>query len=447
MNVVCALCRKEIRSIDKIFQFYTQECRVDIEIFLQDDHGKQTMKSYCNDVLMSWVKYFRGNATYRLIHPDHKTYSYYCAKCGPSIKKAEIYLGGTTIKQKYATMLYERSFIERQSTNRNIINMSPKRRVYCPAVADTNSPLLGAVDAMSFSGYGGFDTPPKKNLRDSSENELYDLDYFESDSCEKIRNQAKFISAYDIAMANAKYPALFVALYVLSKKFKSFVAEANTAKRSFTVHLYKKCTGIFNPRSIIQDWLQEASDMLDELKTSFCNIGVLPEKMPFYLHCSTRLTESAVETLLVKADKSYFIRPSYAKHFIFFAIAFLGLLVFVIHRFGLQYKGNPEPHYITTLRPSLTTTTLVTPPLENPCYFSDECTRYVYQQILDKLRLLNQNGYTTVKQVYRHCNNETMFNTCRDICFATNPNFAELLQYDDLIQGLINFFEHLLATR
>lgn len=463
MPLRCAKCLDPIKSIDQLFQCFVTECE-EQEVITP---AYNTSINHCFQSLRSWERYVRNNAVFSIKHPkisstEPDTYSYYCARCGITFKDAVWYLGDTQIKygQQIEANLHYRSFSVPNTANYQLEH-TPKNKTLVrvrspsPVLSSERKALLG--QGRQYNSYGagnnhvslalpqsGTVTPP---IEEDVSSEFFELNSIAYKSEEAIRAQIRPNKVYyDAKLTNAKYPEFFMALYVLSQSFRVFVDAAIKANKSFTKHLYSECNWRYSPNAVCKKWLEEAKTKLDALNQCIRTEHLDPySDNSYFLLRTPTLTTSAVEALLVEADNAMVLRPSSLKWFVLSCLAFLGLLSYLILRFGLHDKIAPEPHHETTLAPNHTTTTTATsPPIDNPCHFTDECALYVYRQIWTKLTILQRNGYTTVGSVYRHCEDGALFNYARTICFATDPEFGGLLENNDRIQGLIDYFKNLL---
>lgn len=277
------------------------------------------------------------------------------------------------------------------------------------------------------------------------QNDRTQLSGFESANATKIWQEVKDgANHYDDDLANADYPPLFMALHILSKSFRDFVANAIAKNNSFTRQLYKETTGVLNPSTIIGKWLVEAQATFDGLER--CREYAGPSlKHSFYLHRIPQLTVPAIESLLVEASSSYLPRPTYTRKtmLLLMCMAFLGVLGFIIASMTSKNKGE---HHLTTPRNNHTTTPATTPTTTllpvNPCNMPEGCVREVYQQVVDNLDwFLLQGGFTTVGQIYDECRVDTVFVYFLEYCFSTDPDFSGMLQRKTQISIIKEFFE------
>ena len=433
MKLCCTLCNKEIKSIDQLFQCFSQQSTVQSTI-LESDKPK-TITHY--DVLVAWARYVRGHSIYRINHPSicEPIYSYYCAQCGPQFKDTTIYLGPINIKQERYSYTDLRSVCLTQSQSQGL-QFTPGRGVYGSPITSvvTEQTLLLPQQQRSLSGdasqRSGYRTPPNGV----------------SDVPPHVVTTITLNDFLKVKLENLEaehYPSLLIDLYRLSDSLKQFFIEAIQKRRSLTQHLYSKCNGAFNSQKVIQSWLQEAEHTIQRIDIERSDEST----RKFNLHRASRLTVKAVEQLLVKADKTYLPRPGLTR-WLLLCIALLGMLTYIIVHYGAHFPRKAIPFHPTPdhrNQTSTTTTTMSTTTFNNPCHVADECANEVYRQLIEKLTLLLHNGCTTVGDLYRHCRDYQMFNFFREVCFATDPDFADKIIEGAKTQALIDYLASLVG--
>ena len=295
---------------------------------------------------------------------------------------------------------------------------------------DFNGSFLSAISVEQYND------PVELEFRSPSE---YKFEGFEFETARKIFSDMNSNYDYDGALDRAKLPAFFIALCLLSKSFRAFVKSAQDNHNSYIRQLYKNTEGFINPRRAITRWLSEAKKTSEKIE-ELCKRD--SKKSSFYLQRTPYLTMSAVEAVIAEASsKTLLARPSYTRMtlLLLFCFALLGFLGWVISTYE-SAENNEHPHSTNFPNHTSTPITTITPLPENPCNMQNSCVRAVFQQVVINLDWFLAKGFTVVGQIYRDCGNSDVFAYFRDDCFVANPQFGGLLQADDSITVLRNFF-------
>lgn len=448
MAECCGLCSKPLYTIDKLLQCYSSEVRVGDSIIPSSEPVEPTTilaenSEKCEKLLLHWARFLRRNRIYQIKHTDSSNcgetyYSYYCHQCGPRFKDATPYYGSSWIKHQpgeFSLDVKRRDLKGGACSSPVSFEESPGKGLY----RVTSPPAAAQAHERTPLMVGAAAGEEKKQLYD-----------FQFSSPAAIYGQLSCgAPAYDRNISHALYPPLFVALYILSESFRRFVDEARAKEMLFTRELYRQTKGLWNTQKIIEHWLSEAQTTLEAVNKLYTARGINPQiQNSLILQRAAKLTVIAVEGLLVQADGTMLPRPTYSRWFIFCItlMAFLTYMIFYFtSRHPHQILPTPQPRP-TFPHSTTTTTTTVTTTHFSPCSFQHECSKVIYQQILSKLHWFLTQGYVTVGDVFAHCSDYAIFNFFRQVCFATNPDFAERIQADDSIQGLIDFFEAIIAS-